>query len=72
MSGLFVFTLPVTVREGQSTRVFTSNIERNKIFLQVTQGYLVDWDAQKAVWDGTFSDVFGVGLSPPHGSEFRI
>jgi len=25
------------------------------------QGYLVDWDAQKAVWDGIFSDeVLGV------------
>lgn len=27
------------------------------------QGYLVDWDAQKAVWDGIFSDeVLGVNL----------
>ena len=24
------------------------------------QGYLVDWDAQKAVWDGMFSEVLGV------------
>ena len=28
-----------------------------------TQGYLVDWDAQKAVWDGIFSDqVLSVSL----------
>jgi actin-related protein 6 len=28
-----------------------------------TQGYLVDWDAQKAVWDGIFSDqVLAVSL----------
>lgn len=27
----------------------------------VIQGYLVDWDAQKAVWDGIFSsEVIGV------------
>lgn len=27
------------------------------------QGYLVDWDAQKAVWDGIFSDeVLGVNV----------
>ena len=24
--------------------------------LEYMQGYLVDWDAQKAVWDGVFSD----------------
>jgi hypothetical protein len=28
------------------------------------QGYLVDWDAQKAVWDGIFSaEVLGVSQS---------
>lgn len=32
--------------------------------LPFEKGYLVDWDAQKAVWDGIFSDeVFGVNTS---------
>lgn len=31
------------------------------------QGFVVDWDAQKAVWDGIFSDqVFGVCPLPFH------
>jgi len=31
---------------------------------EATQGYLVDWDAQKAVWDGVFSsEVVGVNTS---------
>lgn len=31
------------------------------------QGYLVDWDAQKAVWDGIFSDeVLGVNVESYH------
>ena len=33
------------------------------------QGYIVDWDAQKAVWDGVFSpEVLGVSLGH---SEFH-
>jgi len=38
-----------------------------------TQGYLVDWDAQKAVWDGIFSnEVIGVCLSFSRGHQFRF
>lgn len=38
---------------GPSTSAHTS--------FPAPQGYLVDWDAQKAVWDGLFSShVFGV------------
>jgi hypothetical protein len=28
----------------------------SKACLTVIKGYLVDWDAQKAIWDGIFSD----------------
>lgn len=34
------------------------------------QGYLVDWDAQKAIWDGVFSDqVLAVSLRVLPGSD---
>src|SRR6267154_880781 len=37
-------------------------------YLEALQGYLVDWDAQKAVWDGVFSsEVLNVGLSCDSG-----
>ncbi len=32
----------------------------------VIKGYLVDWDAQKAIWDGIFSDqVLNVSIHAP-------
>lgn len=35
--------------------------------VEALQGYLVDWDAQKAVWDGVFSSEV-LNVRPPCGS----
>lgn len=37
-------------------RVGHSVLYVSKACLTVIKGYLVDWDAQKAIWDGIFSD----------------
>jgi hypothetical protein len=52
------------------SRQFSSIWARRDIFVS-KQGYLVDWDAQKAVWDGVLSpEVFEVGfLLHPDGVE---
>ncbi|KAF8739517.1 hypothetical protein AX14_009296 [Amanita brunnescens Koide BX004] len=53
--------------KGDKTTYFGHEFERCKDYsslhyrLPFEKGYLVDWDAQKAVWDGIFSDeVLGV------------
>jgi len=53
--------------KSENTSYFGHEIERCTDWSSVTyrlpfeKGYLVEWDAQKAVWDGIFSDeVFGI------------
>lgn len=54
MSGPFSSSLPSTIWEGS----LSNNHPRGTNLLsslEALQGYLVDWDAQKAIWDGVFS-----------------
>ena len=62
MQGLFIIALQVAIRTGWqflSPRV-------SSVSHLVIKGYLVDWDAQKAIWDGIFSDqVLNVSIHAP-------
>jgi hypothetical protein len=62
MQGLLVIAFQVAFREGEYRCLFPCQGED----LSLVKGYLVDWDAQKAIWDGIFSDrVLSVSLHAP-------
>jgi hypothetical protein len=69
-----VGTIPLCITDYRSRRLVLANIHfeyrAGENISSATQGYLVDWDAQKAVWDGIFSDVLEVCLFTPRGHEF--
>ena len=62
VSWLFVASLPFAVRKGSSeTESALCDMGQENTISSAMQGYLVDWDAQKAIWDALFSpEVLGV------------
>ncbi|KAF8228073.1 actin-related protein Arp6 [Tricholoma matsutake] len=68
--GLRIITNAVVRSKGDKLTYFGHELDRCRDYsslhyrLPFEKGYLVDWDAQKAVWDGIFStDVFGIDTS---------